>query len=198
MFVLIANLQTAAVLLSIGNELINETIRFCLENFTQLIGMNLLELITCQFQQHSRWFIRQVHRLRRSNRIIRANKEHGVVAPLSIQLCMFLAAHEVKAAVNVSNWVETFACPRILHLLDIAAFSPCFNLTAHCHNGFHYCCLFRFHQTESCCLALYHKVAHELRLPSVFSILIIPFGIVIVGKQNQLLMRCSKCLLQVV
>ena len=195
MFVLIANLQIATVLLSIGNELINETIRFCLENFTQLIGMNLLELITSQFQQHSRWFIRQVHRLRRSNRIIRANKEHSVVAPLCIQLSMFLITHEVKAAVNVSNRVETLACPWILHLLDMAAFSPCFYLTAHCYNRFYHCSLFRFHQTESRSLALYHKTIHELRLPSVFSILVIPFGIVIVSKQNQFLMRGSKGLL---
>ena len=160
--------------------------------------MNLLELITSQFQQHSRWFIRQVHRLSRSNRIIRANKEHSVVAPLRIQLCIFLIAHKVKAAIYVSNRVEAFAYQRILHLLDIATFSPCFYLTAHCHNRFHYCCLFRFHQTESRSLALYHKTIHELWLPSVFSILIIPFGIVIVSKQNQFLMGCCKCLLQIV
>ena len=160
--------------------------------------MNLLELITSQFQQHSRWFIRQVHRLSRSNRIICANKEHSVVAPLCIQLCMFLITHKVKAAVNVSNRVEALACPWILHLFDIAPFCPCFYLTAHCHNWFHNCSLFRFHQTESRSLALYHKAIHELWLPSVFSILIIPFGIVIVGKQNQFLMGCCKCLLQVV
>ena len=118
---------------------------------------------------------------------------------MNIKLCILFVIHEIQITINECNWIYFIVGPLVIYNLYITTFSPCVYFTADGDNWFfNRFCFWRFHYTEWCCFTFYYKATHELGLPAIVCVFVVPLLKVIISKKYNILIWWDKCFFQVI